>query len=77
MRKTRWLASTMLGFLEIVGLWQRERAGTLHDLDQLIQVYYQEKLQELADLYPKKRGGDKREVQGGAADSCLRADVAA
>jgi hypothetical protein len=49
-----WIAPAMQGFLETIGRWQQDRAGTLHELNQGIEALYQEKLEELAQRYPKR-----------------------
>lgn len=50
-----WLAAAMRAFLETVGQWQQEQDGTLRELDQRIQVLYQEKSKELADRYSAEK----------------------
>ncbi len=55
-----WMAPAMQGFLEAMGRWQRDRAGTLQDLNRSIEALYRERQRELAQLYPKGRGRRRR-----------------
>ncbi|MBN1582151.1 MAG: hypothetical protein JXA89_15715 [Anaerolineae bacterium] len=55
-----WIAAAMRAFLELVGQWQRDEAGTLRGLNQKIELLYQEQRKELANLYPNGGKGRRR-----------------
>jgi hypothetical protein len=42
-----WMAPAMQGFLETVGQWQQDEAGTLQDLNRRIEALYQERRREM------------------------------
>jgi hypothetical protein len=43
-----WMAPAIQGFLETIGQWQQDKAGTLQGLNRRIEALYQEKGRELA-----------------------------